>query len=64
MREIGSLRRKNPDAVSFAIKAHTLLTRDWGKASWHERENILQTVNWLLRMEKAALTRLSVPDRS
>jgi hypothetical protein len=51
MREIDSLRRENPDAGSFAVKAHTLLTRDWSKGSWHARENILQTVNWLLRME-------------
>ena len=62
MREIDALRRDNPDAGNFALKAQTLLTRDWSKASWHARENILRTVTWLLRMETAARRRVSVPD--
>jgi hypothetical protein len=60
IREIASLRRANLDSASFAAKAQTLLTRDWSQASWRARESILRSVAWLLRLEKAARSHVSV----
>jgi hypothetical protein len=52
MAEIGSLRRPDHAPGSFVDKAETLLTSGWSKATWHSRENILRTVDWLLHMER------------
>jgi hypothetical protein len=35
----------------FSANAEELLTRWWAKASWHQRREILRTVDWLLRLE-------------
>jgi len=53
MTEIGSLRCPDHMPGSFVDKAETLLTSGWSKATWHSRENILRTVDWLLHMERA-----------
>jgi hypothetical protein len=56
MAELGSLGGQEPVPGSFAAKAQTLLTRDWSKASWRSRVSIIQTVDWLLDLERAHRT--------
>jgi hypothetical protein len=56
--EIESLRRDGLAPASFVDKAQTLLTQEWSKATWRSREQLLRTVDWLLRMER---TRRNAP---
>jgi len=50
--ETESLRRGGLLPESFVDKAETLLTQRWSKATWRSREQLLRTVDWLLRMER------------
>jgi hypothetical protein len=52
MRQIAAIRADRSTTTGFADKAQTLLTRDWAKASWRSRSQILRTVDWLLRLER------------
>jgi hypothetical protein len=50
MDELLRLRR---DGDSKLIEtALQLLTRSWAAASWHAREGLLKTAEWLIRLEK------------
>jgi hypothetical protein len=59
--EIESLRRSGLAPKSFVDKAQTLLTQRWSRATWRSREQLLRTVDWLLRMER--LRRRTPADR-
>ena len=39
-------------SVALYNKAGVLLTRFWARANWPEREDILKTVRWLLKVAK------------
>ena len=51
MDEIRSLHDDGAAPGSFSDKAKTLLTNGWSRSSWKAREDILRTVDWLLRLE-------------
>jgi len=51
MAVINTCNQNAPQAGAFHQKAYTLLTREWIKADWRGREQILRTVSWLLRLE-------------
>lgn len=53
MRDISAMRAGAPAEMGFVEKALQLLTRDWSLATWRSRADILRTVDWLLRMERA-----------
>jgi len=57
--EIESLRRGSPVTESFVDKAETLLTQRWSRANWRSREQLLRTVDWLLRMERVRQSTLA-----
>jgi hypothetical protein len=48
--EIGRLRSHLRLPSPFLKSAETLLTRQWGRADWSGRTDILHNVGWLLRM--------------
>jgi hypothetical protein len=58
MAEIGSLCAAGFVPGGFIDKAQTLLTFGWSRATWHSRESILCTVDWLLNMERVHRRRL------
>jgi hypothetical protein len=51
MKVINTFSQNAAQVGAFHQKAYTLLTREWVKADWRGRENILRTVSWLLHLE-------------
>jgi hypothetical protein len=63
VRAIETLRGDKGDATSFVQKARQLLlSRYWSKADLREREEILNAVEWLLRMDRNAANLETSPD--
>jgi hypothetical protein len=47
-----ALLQKSGQASRFVANAEQLLTRWWGAANWKERNELLKTADWLLRVEQ------------
>jgi hypothetical protein len=52
MTEIEAQRSRAGASVGLHNKAGALLTRFWARADWPEREEILKTVGWLLKVAR------------
>src|ERR1700693_693441 len=50
--EIALLRSRTSAPSPVTKKAKTRMTRDWARADWQAREEILRTVRWLLSMAR------------
>jgi hypothetical protein len=48
--EIASI-RKLGHGTEFSEKAERLLTRWWGRANWDGRRKLIETAEWLVRLE-------------
>jgi hypothetical protein len=44
--------RGQGQASNFIDNAQVLLTRLWSPASWHAREDLLKSADWLIRLER------------
>lgn len=47
-----ALLQKSGQGSRFVANAEQLLTRWWGAANWKERNELLKTADWLLRVEQ------------
>jgi hypothetical protein len=54
MAEVTKLRHS--EASKLTENAQQLLTRWWSTANWNGREDLLRSVDWLIRLEKKRRT--------
>jgi hypothetical protein len=50
--EIERIRTRRGKLEGCSKNAYTMLTRGWGRASWHVRAELLKASGWLLYVER------------